>query len=210
MVTSDFGRNVFVNCPFDRDYDPILKAILFCLVRFGLRPRIATERSNAGETRIDKIAELIRESRFSVHDLSRCQAREAGEHYRMNMPFELGMDFACRRFAGPPYNDKRMLVLEEQRYRYQAALSDLAGIDIEPHEGRHDIAVRKVRDWLAGMPGFDKLPPSRLLSEYEDFQEWYAELQRAAGASADDLRVVPVAELLQAMHEWMAVGRPRL
>lgn len=210
VVASDFSRNVFVNCPFDREYDPILKAILFCLVRFGLRPRIAIERSDAGETRIDKISELIRASKFSVHDLSRCQAREAGEHYRMNMPFELGMDFACRRFGGAPFDGKKILVLEEQRYRYQAALSDLAGIDIEPHEGRHDLAVRKIRNWLAGMDAFEKLPASRLLSEYEDFQEWYAEAQRAAGASADDMREVPVPELLQAMHSWMGAGRPRL
>jgi hypothetical protein len=210
LTDPDFHRNVFVNCPFDWDYDPILKAILFCLVRFGLRPRIAMERSNAGETRIDKIAELIRASEYSIHDLSRCQARDGGEHYRMNMPFELGMDFACRKYGEEPFLRKKILVLEEQKYRYQAALSDLAGVDIEPHEGRYDVAVRKVRNWLAGMEGFEKIGASLVLSEYEDFQEWYAERQRAAGFSSDDMRDVPVAELLRAMLDWAAAGRPRL
>jgi len=210
LEASGFSRNVFVNCPFDKDYEPILKAILFCLVRFGLRPRIATERSNAGETRIDKIAELIRDSEYSIHDLSRCQAREGGEHYRMNMPFELGMDFACRRYGTPAQATKKILVLEEQRFRYQAALSDLAGIDIEAHDGRFDAALRKVRNWLAAMPGFERIGASKVLSEYEDFQEWYAEDQRAAGFSADDMRDVPVPELLQAMLDWTAAGRPRL
>jgi hypothetical protein len=209
LVDPNFSLNVFVNCPFDGEYEPILKAILFCLVRFGLRPRIATERNNAGETRIDKIAELIGASEYSVHDLSRCQAREGGEHYRMNMPFELGMDFACRRYGGAPYGEKKILVLEEQKYRYQAALSDLAGVDIVPHEGRYELAVRGVRNWLAGMNGFEQIGSARVLSEYEDFQEWYTERQRAAGFSIDDMRDVGIPELLQAMLDWMAAGLPR-
>ncbi len=210
MVEPGYSKSVFVNCPFDWEYAPILKAMLFCLVHFGLRPRLALERSNAGETRIDKISELIAASEYSIHDLSRCQAREGGEHYRLNMPFELGMDFACRRFGGPPFDRKKILVLEEQKYRYQAALSDLAGVDVESHEGRHDLAVRKVRNWLAGMEGFQKIGAQQVLNEYEDFQEWYAERQRQAGFSMDDMGDVPVPELLQAMLDWMAAGRPRL
>jgi len=67
-----FDRNVFVNCPFDAEYTPILEAMLFCLIRLGLNPRIATERGDSGETRIDKILELVQSSRYSIHDLSRC------------------------------------------------------------------------------------------------------------------------------------------
>lgn len=210
MADPEFSRNVFVNCPFDRQYEHILKALLFCLVRFGLRPRIATERSNAGETRIDKISELIAVSEYSIHDLSRCEALVGGERYRMNMPFELGMDFACRKYGGPEMAVKKILVLEEQPYRYQAALSDLAGVDIESHEGNYRLAVRRVRNWLSGMPGFPTIGAEKVLGEYEDFQEWYAERQRAAGFSNDDMDDVPVPELLTAMFDWTAAGRPRL
>ena len=129
MADAKFPRNVFVNCPFDREYRPILQAILFCLVRFWLTPRIATERSDAGEPRVQKIMRLVESSRYSIHDLSRCQAHEAGEHYRLNMPFELGMDFGCRHYGGDPYSRKVILILEEQPYRYRAAISDLAGSD---------------------------------------------------------------------------------
>jgi hypothetical protein len=210
VADHDFSRSVFVNCPFDRQYEHILKALLFCLVRFGLRPRIATERSNAGETRIDKISELISGSEYSVHDLSRCEALVGGEKYRMNMPFELGMDFACRKYGGPQMARKKILVLEEQPYRYQAALSDLAGVDIDAHEGNYRLAVRRVRNWLSGMPGFEVIGAEKILGEYEDFQEWYAERQRAAGFSRDDIDDVPVPELMNAMFDWMAAGRPRL
>jgi hypothetical protein len=60
------------------------------------------------------------------------------------------------------------------------------------------------------MPGFARLSEHRVLNEYEDFQEWYADKRRDDGFDEDDLRNVQVAELLQAMLEWKAAGRPRL
>ena len=36
----------------------------------------------------------------------------------MNMPFELGVDYGCQRFAGKPYDTKKFLILETERYRY--------------------------------------------------------------------------------------------
>lgn len=209
MADENFERNVFVNCPFDADYEPLLQAILFCLVRFGLLPRIATERDNAGEARLAKIKGLIEASRYSIHDLSRCQSREAGEYARLNMPFELGLDFGCRSYSGAPYDQKRILILEEQPYRYQAALSDIAGSDISVHQGDYILAIRKVRNWLVGMGDFDNIGAAKVVGEYEDFQEWFFERQLAAGASEDDIIDTPTSELLQAMKDWVAAGRPR-
>lgn len=209
LTDPEFDRNAFVNCPFDVEYEPILQAILFCLVRFGLTPRIATERSDAGETRIEKIQQLVIASKYSIHDLSRCQSREVDEHYRLNMPFELGLDFGCRTYGGVQYEAKTILILEEQRYRYQAAISDLAGSDIEAHDGKFETAVRKVRNWLVGQGGFENVGASRILGEYEDFQEWYFERQLDAGFSEDDILDYSTAELLAAMLEWVRSGKPR-
>ena len=209
MPPSEFDRNVFINCPLDPEYEHILQAILFCLVRFGLNPRIATERSDAGEARIQKILELIGSSRYSIHDLSRCQARNVGEHYRLNMPFELGMDFGCRHYGTGTLATKTILVLEEQPYRYQAAISDLAGSDVEAHRGRYETAVRKVRNWITGQGGFDPIGAARILAEYEDFQEWNYERQLAAGFSDEDIQDYSTAELLNAMINWIEQGRPR-
>ena len=176
--------------------------MLFCLVRFGLKPRIATERSDAGESRINKILDLIQSSRYSIHDLCRCQARDEGEYYRLNMPFELGLDFGCRRYGGGRLETKVILILEEQRYRYQAAISDLAGSDIEAHHGDYQLAIRRVRNWLAGMPDFEAIGAARVLADYEDFQEWYYQRQRRHGFSEDDIRDYSTAELLRAMIDW--------
>ena len=198
-----------MNCPFDVKYEHILQAILFCLVRFGLKPRIATDRSDAGEARLDKILQLIESSRYSIHDLSRCQASEKGEHYRLNMPFELGMDFACRRYGSGLLSTKVILILEEKRYRYQKAIPDLAGSDIEAHGGKYETAVRKVRNWLTGLGGFELIGAARILAEYEDFQEWHYEQQLEAGFSEEDIQDYSTAEFLQAMYEWTDQGRPR-
>ena len=133
MPEFPFERCVFINCPLDEDYEPILQAILFCIVYLGFSPRISTERQDSGENRLEKIRELIESSKFSIHDLSRCQASEVGEHFRLNMPFELGIDYGCRQYFGQGRESKKILVLEEARYRYQTAISDLAGCDIESH-----------------------------------------------------------------------------
>lgn len=209
MTHPNFERNVFVNCPFDADYEPILQAILFCLVRFGLSPRIATERSDAGEARLVKIKELIEASKFSIHDLSRCQSREAGEFARLNMPFELGLDFGCRAYFGQPQSQKVILILEEKPYRYQAALSDLAGSDISVHEGDYAKAIRKVRNWLVGMALFENVGAARVVGEYEDFQEWFFEEQLKQGSSEEDFLDLPTPELLAGMHLWVENGMPR-
>ena len=51
-------RNVFVNCPFDEAYYPLLRPLLFTIIYVDLLPRIATERLDSGEARISKIIEL--------------------------------------------------------------------------------------------------------------------------------------------------------
>jgi hypothetical protein len=74
MPADQFDRTVFVNCPFDEDYAPLLEAALFCVVYFGFTPRLANERLEAGENRLDKIVEMIQSAKYSIHDLSRCKA----------------------------------------------------------------------------------------------------------------------------------------
>lgn len=154
MPHTPFERSVFVNCPFDEDYDSILQAMLFCILYMGFSPRLARERNDSGEVRLEKIRGLIEESKYSIHDLSRCQARRKGEHFRLNMPFELGVDYACRQYFGSGRDEKRFLVLEEKPYRYQAALSDIAGCDIQYHGGDFQKAVGKCGTGWSAMPAW--------------------------------------------------------
>jgi hypothetical protein len=202
-----FERSVFVNCPFDDDYEPILQAILFCIIYLGFAPRISRERNDSGEVRLQKIRSLIEGSLYSIHDLSRSQARKKGEHFRLNMPFELGIDYACREYL-PGREAKRLLVLDEKPYRYQAALSDIAGCDIEYHGGDYQKGVRKVRNWLVSEAGVEADGAARVLARYADFQGWYYDKQLAAGFSDEDIKDYPTNELLRAMQDWVDAGKP--
>lgn len=55
---SEFERNVFINCPFDPEYRPLLRAMLFTVIYCDLNPRIATEGADSGEVRIKKIVDI--------------------------------------------------------------------------------------------------------------------------------------------------------
>ena len=144
---------------------------------------------DSGEARLAKIEELIEASKYSIHDLSRCQSTAEDEMYRLNMAFELGIDYGCRKYRGIASKEKRILILEEQQFRYQAAISDLAGRDIQYHDGEYVKAIRAVRKWLVSSGGFEEVPASRVVSEYEDFQEWLLEKKRRDGYLEDDFNL---------------------
>ena len=203
-----FDESVFVNCPFDKDFEPILQAILFCIVWCGLTPRLSKETDNAAEPRLDKIASLIKQSKYSIHDLSRCQAKAAGEYQRMNMPFELGLDFGCRKFGRKPASTKSILVLEENQHSYDIGLSDLSGSDVRAHDGNYATAIRKVRNWFVTQEIADVGAASKIVGAYEDFLEWYYEKQEALGYSKEDILDYSTIELLRSMKEWIELGKP--
>ncbi len=206
-MEASFEKNVFVNCPFDKKFEPILQAILFCIVYLGFIPRIATEQNDSAENRLSKIIDLIEGSKYSIHDLSRAQAAKKGEHYRLNMPFELGIDYGCRRYLDGR-SEKRILILEEKRYRHQIAISDLAGCDVEIHEADFQKAIRKVRNWLSSEAGIVAAGATKIIGVYADFQQWHYEKQLAAGFSDEDIQDYPTRELLNSMKEWVAIGKP--
>ena len=207
--SDDFDTNVFINCPFDRDYDVLLKPLLFTIVSLGFTPRIASERADAGELRMRKICTLIGQCRYSIHDLSRIKATKKGEFYRMNMPFELGIDYGSRTFGIDALQQKRFLILERQRFEYMRALSDLNGVDIQAHDDKVLVLIRKVRNWFSSTAGRRGLKsPTVIWYEYSDFLADLFDKLKAAGFSDADIDELPVAEYLDYVHRWIAVKIP--
>ena len=202
-----FETNVFINCPFDDDYINTLRPILFCTLDLGFNPRIALERADSGENRVDKIAGLIRDSRFGIHDLSRLKAKKVGEFFRLNMPFELGMDYAAKKFMGNPHDTKKILILEAERYRYQAALSDLSGSDIGVHKSDPATACGVVRNWLAEELGNTTPGPTAIWGRFNEFMADNNDTLEARGYSKKDIQDQPIGELITCMREWIA-GHP--
>lgn len=104
---------------------------------------------DATETRLDKLYRIIEECRYGVHDLSRTELDPVHELPRFNMPLELGIFLAAKRFGPKVQHAKRCLILDVEQYRFQRFISDLAGMDVQPHGGVVDRAVEQTRNWLA-------------------------------------------------------------
>jgi hypothetical protein len=118
--------------------------MLYALLNFGFEPQLALNRSDSGELRLNKIVELIKKSTYSIHDLSRIKSSVQEEYYRLNMPFELGIDYGIRISEIP---DKKFLILEAEQHETKKALSDISGCDIKCHNNRLDEIIECIRSW---------------------------------------------------------------
>ena len=153
------SNDVFLNCPFDPAYKSIFEAIIFAVYDLGFVARCALEIDDASEYRLDKILDLIEQSRFGIHDISSVEIDPNTQLPRFNMPMELGLFLGCKRFGPPVQHKKACLILDKERYRYRNFISDVAGQDIHAHGGKPEKAIVEVRDWLSsaskrkGLPG---------------------------------------------------------
>lgn len=198
----NFEKNIFVNCPFDDDYRQILIGIVFTIIYFGYKPRLALERADSAESRISKILDLIQQSKFGIHDLSRIVSSGEDEHYRMNMPFELGIDYGCQKLKDGKWSHKKILILEKERYRYQKAISDLSGSDIKTHNDEVDKAIIAVRDWLVTEELKRGSSGIKVWDHFNDFQAYlYDEVVEKDGHLTVD--EAPVPEVIHHMENWL-------
>ena len=99
-------------------------------------------------SRFEKIARIISECRWGIHDISRTELNANGLP-RFNMPLELGIFIGARRFGDRHQRQKSSLILDTEPYRFQQYISDIAGQDIQPHKNDIEQAIKAVRDWLA-------------------------------------------------------------
>ena len=143
-----YADNVFINCPFDEHYRPRFDTIVFTIIDCGFIPRCAREISDSDEVRLDKLVRLIKESKYSIHDISRTQPDPDSGLPRFNMPFEFGMFMGAKRFGDDEQKEKACLVMDTERYRYQQFISDIAGQDIRAHDDDLLRVAKCVRDWL--------------------------------------------------------------
>lgn len=203
---ADYERNIFLNCPFDDDYQPIFRAVMFAVLTCGFHARCALEADDGGEVRITKIHRLIRDSQHGIHDISRTDLDEATGLPRFNMPFELGLFLGAREFGAGKQQHKRALILDVERYRYQKYCSDIAGQDIKAHEGDPQKAIRAVRNWLITALAGDELllSATTIIHRYEEFTSDLPDVCEELMLDVDDLQFV---ELRSLAEEWVALAR---
>lgn len=206
-LNKDFSKSVFINCPFDDQYIPLLRSILFVIIYLGFTPRIALERFDSGEARINKIIDLIKASKFSIHDLSRIKSSEKSEYFRLNMSFELGVDIGCRIFKDGQAKDKKCLILEKEKYRYQRALSDLSNSDIKNHNNEPEEVIRQIRDWFV-VNELERADSGTII--WESFNEFMADFylrRKDEGFREKDILRMPISEFMSFTNEWIIERR---
>ncbi len=148
MLPKDYASHVFINCPFDKQYQPIREAIIFAIFDCGFIPRSVLEENNSSDVRFEKIKHLISISKFGVHDISRTSLDSRNKLPRFNMPLELGVFIGAKKFGENYHRQKDIMILDKEAYRYQVFISDLAGQDIQAHNNDPAEAINKIRDWL--------------------------------------------------------------
>jgi hypothetical protein len=194
------AKAVFINCPFDDKFKPILRAIVFTVISSGYHPRCALDISDGADIRVGKIARMIGDCDWVIHDLSRVEIT-AGLP-RFNMAMELGLHLGARLLGQGRHRRKRALILDAKPHRYDQVLSDISGQDIEVHKNKPNEAIRCVRNWLSGYSS----PP---LPGAEAMQGDYRVFQAEIPATLKRLRLSPrLAQLthndfLFAVRDWI-------
>lgn len=169
---AQYDRQVFLNVPFDKRYRKLFDALVFAVHDCGLVARCALEKDDGGQVRVDKLSDIIRDSRFGIHDLSRTTLDTKHRLPRFNMPLELGVFLGARRFGHGVQRRRSCLILDRDRYRYQIFCSDISGQDIRAHGNDVTQALIAVRDWLqTNVKTSQQLPsPSTLIARYVEFR----------------------------------------
>ncbi len=187
-LSPDYNENIFINCPFDSDYKPLLRAIVFTVFDCGFRTRCALEEEDASEIRLEKIYALVADCRYGVHDISRTELDEETELPRFNMPFELGVFLAAKKFGGLHQRKKKCLILDREKHRYHKFISDISGQDVEAHQKDPRKIVELVRNWLRNASRRTTVPGgSAIWEDYKMFRGDLPEMCSDLRLKADSL-----------------------
>jgi hypothetical protein len=201
---TDYSSNVFINCPFDSEYQPIFEAIVFAIQACGFIARCAKESNDTNDIRIGKILALVNESKYAIHDLSRVEYSTSvlGDEQlpRFNMPLELGIFLGCMTFGVSHHKTKQYLILEKEAFRFKKFLSDLSGQDIKYHNNTPEKALGEVRDWLSSKAKQTIPSRSPLTAKYHAFRAELPLLCKPANWLPDELTFPEYTELV---YNWL-------
>jgi hypothetical protein len=168
-----YNNSVFLNVPFDRSYKRLFEAAIFTIHDCGFVARSAKEDEDSSTPRVEKIYELIQESKYGIHDISRVTLDRKNRLPRFNMPLELGIWLGAKRYGVGRDRDRRALVFDKVNNRYQQFCSDISGQDIKSHNNDPSVLIRRIRNWLRNSPDYRNVAfpgPEKMVTRYEQFR----------------------------------------
>jgi hypothetical protein len=134
-------NGVFLNIPYDEEFTSLYIAYIVGLCQLGFVPHLASE-IPGGERRLNRIFQLIKSCRYSIHDLSRIEVSVVATAVpRFNMPLELGMTITWQNLHPSRHT---WFVWESEPYRLQRSASDLNGTDPYIHNGTAEGVLREL------------------------------------------------------------------
>lgn len=198
----NYSRNVFINCPFDSEYDAMFNAILFTVHKCGFVLRCAKEFDGSNIIRMNNIVRLIKESQYSIHDLSRISLSKTSKLPRFNMPLELGICIGSMEFGSSIHKKKAYLIIESDKFRFKEFISDLSGQDIRNHNNNIEEAIKCIRNWLASKTS-EIIPSASIISsKYSTFISDLPEMCKEYNWTQDELTFEEYSSLVTA---WLVV-----
>lgn len=167
-------QTVFLNVPYDRKFENLFLAYVVGLTQLGLGINATIAVPNQG--RLARILDLIEQSDFSIHDLSRTELSHGIP--RFNMPLELGL--ALHRSYVDPDRHK-VFVFEKKAFRTLKSTSDINGIDAQIHNGTVKGVMGKLRN-IFHQPDGTTVP--EMLRSYRAVRRKLPDLRRNAGSES--------------------------
>lgn len=172
------NNSVFLNIPYDDKFHRLYLAYITGLIHLDLRPR-ATIEIPGGRNRLDKIIELIRGCRYSIHDLSRVELdRTPPTTPRFNMPFELGLAVASSKIDTTPHD---WFVFESVHRRAAKSLSDLGGTDPNIHHGTVAGVMRELGNAFVRQSSNERYSVPEMMKTYKTVSSLVGDIQRDTG-----------------------------
>jgi len=164
-------QSVFLNIPYDSQFEELYLAYIVGLTQLGLKINATLALPN--QDRLKRIVGLIEKSDVSIHDLSRIESSSGIP--RFNTPLELGLALFRSHITRGRH---RVFVFEKKAYRVQRSTSDVNGIDPQIHKGRPKGVMAGLRNIFYQSDG-TTVP--EMLSSYRAVKRKLPELRRNAG-----------------------------
>ena len=168
-------ESVFLNIPYDDEFEDLYLAYIVGLTQLGLRINVSLAVPNQG--RLDAIIGLIEASDFSVHDLSRVESSRGIP--RFNMPLELGLALLHSKRSKKPHG---VYIFDKKAYQAQRSTSDVNGIDPQIHKGRPKALMVGLRNVFRQAGDVTTVP--EMLASYKALKQKLPAIRRSAGGGS--------------------------
>lgn len=197
-----YKNNVFINCPFDTQYRDFIERLLFVLHSLGFNALISINKSS-GHDRILEITKMIKNSKYSIHDLSRNTAKKKGEYARQNMPFEFGIDFGCFTYLKNK-SDKLIAILDGNPHAYDNYLSDMSGRDILCHKNDPNLIFTVIPEWLSRNTEIVYQAPKVLSKKFSNWKIAYKDALKNRGYDLRAIKSVDINIYQLTLKKWLS------